>query len=142
MSWHCPECNITYHDRGTGVCSCYIIRGYKVHLIWEDDEMAIKIKYTGNLERFRGQKTGKLLYAELAIVKELSDEFKSEIGEPIPRGSAILCVYMGERNYPFIELKNYGSATLSKLQKSIGQIFEIDCPADAKPINLDFGTNV
>jgi hypothetical protein len=99
--------------------------------------MATKIKYSGNLERFRGQKTGKLLYAKLAIVKELSDEFKAEIGEPIPRGSAILCVYMGEKNYPFIELKNYGSATLSKLQKSIGQIFEIDCPADAQPVALE-----
>jgi hypothetical protein len=124
MSWHCPKCKINYGQNfGNGTCP-----GCNTELK-EEDIMANTIKFTGNKDRFAGQKKGILLSADLKIVKEMSDELKSNVGEDcIPRGSSILCVYVGEKGIPFVELRNYGSATLHKLKKSIGQEFEVDMP--------------
>lgn len=140
MSWVCPECHIDYgNDRGIGICSCHIIRGYKVNLIWEDNTMANTIKFTGHRERFANQRKGRLLSADLQIVKEMSEELKAHVGEPFPRGSAIRCVYIGEKGIPFVELRNYGSTALLRLRKSIGMEFEIEWPdTEAKQVPLDF----
>ena len=91
--------------------------------------MSNTIKFNGNTTRFAGQRKGILLSADLQLIKELSEELKVHVGEDcIPRGSAIRCVYVGEKGIPFTELRNYGSATLHKLKKSIGQEFLIDAP--------------
>ena len=85
------------------------------------------IKYTGNTDRFAGQRTAILLRAELQIVKEMSDELKRHVGnDAIPRGSAILCTYIGDKGIAFSELINYGCHALSRLKKMIGQSFSID----------------
>lgn len=91
--------------------------------------MADAIKYTGDKSRFMGQKTGVLLESRLEIVKEMSPELKKHLGlNDLPRGSAILCIYIGEKGVPFAELKNYGSATLSRLKKKKGERLLLDIP--------------
>lgn len=100
--------------------------------------MINEIKYTGNQDRFAGQVTGKLLSAELQIVKEMSKELLEHIGEgAIPRGSAIRCVYVGEKGIPFVELRNYGCSALSRLKNMIGQSFTIDRPMNEQLNCLD-----
>jgi hypothetical protein len=100
--------------------------------------MANVIKYAGNTDRFAGQKNCTLLSAELQIVKEIKPELKEHIGGELPRGSAIRCVFIGEKGIPFVELRGYGCAALSRLKNSIGQMFEIDIPeTEARPVELE-----
>lgn len=101
--------------------------------------MANRIKFEGNTNRFAGQRSAILLSAELGIVKTLSPEFKEHIGENlIPRGSCIVSIYKGNLRIPFADVRNYGSASLLRMQKSIGQTFEIDVPdTEVKPVELE-----
>ena len=139
--WICPVCKFVSPTGGACPCSvkydCEIALNY-----FEEEKMANTIKYTGNIERFAGQRTGKLLSAELQIVKDIKPELREYMGGDLPRGSSILCVYQGEKGIPFVELRNYGSAALSRLKKAVGQAFEIDCPVtESEPIPLNFEGN-
>ena len=139
MSFYCPECQ--FESVTTGLCPCSDFKDHVVHLIEKvDPEMANVIKYTGNTERFAGQKKGTLLSSELQIVKEMSTQLKEHVGiDSIPRGSAIRCVFIGENGIPFVELRNYGSAALHRLKGNIGQEYVIDIPATTviEPIKLE-----
>jgi hypothetical protein len=85
------------------------------------------IEYTGNTERFANQKHATLLSVELQIVKEISCELITHIGNSaIPRGSAILCVFLGDKGVPFAVLKNYGATSMSRLKSLIGDTFAIN----------------
>lgn len=135
MSWICPECKIVLPSGG--LCPCSDEKGREVYLVEQEEDMANVIKYVGNTDRFQGQTKGVLLSAELQIVKEVKQELRDHVGEDaLPRGSAILCVFQGDKGIPFVELRNYGSASLSKLKKAIGQVFEIDVPAKEKQEEL------
>lgn len=126
--WFCPECGFGFLTGGQ--CPCSDSKGRTIKLIeTEEEAMSNKIKFMGNTDRFCGQRKGTLLSAGLQIVKEISPELRAHVGDDsIPRGSAIRCVYIGEKGIPFVELRNYGSASLLKLQSSIGQEFTVDCP--------------
>ena len=140
--WICPVCKFVSPTGGACPCSVNYDGAEIILNYFEDDRMANTIKYTGNLDRFAGQRTGKLLSAELQIVKDIKQELKDHIGGDLPRGSSILCVYLGEKGIPFAELRNYGSSALSRLKKSVGQVFEIDVPITAvKQVELDYGAN-
>lgn len=135
MSWICPECKIVL--RSGGLCPCSDLKDRPVYLVEQEEEMKNVIRWTGNTERFKGQTKGVLLSAELQIVKEIKQELRDHVGEDaLPRGSAILCVFQGDKGIPFVELRNYGSASLSKLKKAVGQVFEIDVPAKEKQEEL------
>ncbi len=142
MSWVCPECKINYGEhRGRGICSCYEIRGYTVKLIWEDDTMANTIEYTGNKSRFAGQKKARLLNVEVVVAKQMSAEIREHVGKDIPLNSVrqyLLCHYTGEKGVPYADVLSYGGARLLKLQKAVGTWFDVDCPDDAEPIQVNF----
>lgn len=136
MAWICPKCKQKFLGRGNGLCLCSDTELQEI----EEEDMSNTIKWAGNTERFAGQRRAVLLSAELQIVREIAPELISHIGGETPRGSAILCIYRGEKGIPFAELRNYGSAALLRLKKSVGQAFEIDVPqTEAKQVELDYG---
>lgn len=98
--------------------------------------MSNTIKAAGNIERFSDQKTARLLSAEIQLVCRVSPKLRDHVGGELPRGTAIKTVFDGDQGIPFVDLRNYGSATLARLQSQIGQTFEIvySLPADSEQV--------
>lgn len=103
--------------------------------------MASTIKYEGNLNRFAGQKKGRLVHVDIMPIKEISPELLELVGmeKPTTNRTASICTFVGEKGIPFVEVRNYGASLITKLKAEIGHDFAIDCPTtETKPVKLNF----
>jgi hypothetical protein len=144
--WICPVCKFVSPAGGACPCSvkydCEIILN---HYQDQEKKMATAIEYTGNIERFAGQKKARLVSVEAPIAKTITSELRAHIGKDLPENSVrqfLLCHYIGEKGIAFADVIGYGGGRKLKLEKAIGTWFEIDVPVTAvKQVELDYGAN-
>jgi hypothetical protein len=87
------------------------------------------IKIGSILSNMHEQKTAQLIRVSILRTRDLSEYFVNLFnGQELPRGTCIQCIYIGDKNIPFSEIKRYGSASWRNLEKRIGEQFEIEQP--------------
>jgi hypothetical protein len=86
----------------------------------------MKIPYKGDPSRFAGQGSARLLSAESAVAKAITEALKRHYGGDLPRGHCIVCVYLGNLGVPFVDIGKYTITTLDKLRTAIGQSYDIE----------------
>jgi hypothetical protein len=75
------------------------------------------------------QTKGTLVHVQSVPTREILGLFEDQFHDDyLPRGTCIICTYVGNKHASFQEIKRYGSATLLRLKKEVGQTFEIDYP--------------
>jgi len=139
----CPKCNLIYSVYGNGHCICSDQNDKSGKLITiEENDLPLKIEWSGNTGRFCDQKKGQLIHVKSIIAKKLNPLVVECIGKDIPSKSVrqfILCIYLGENDIIFEDLINYGGSRLLKLQDNIGMWFDIDVPdTSSEPVELEF----
>ena len=146
MTWQCPECKFV--SSSGGLCPCSDYKSYTVTLVQvEDDDMVNGniIKPTGDLSRYAGQKTAKLLYVAPVAKKSMHKDAIAQIGgeEYVPNGTCLYCIFIGDKSIAFIDVRNYGSAAWRRMEKLVGHDFIIEWPmADAAiPVALELSND-
>ena len=94
------------------------------------------IKKGSILSNLFNQKKGELVSVRVLITRELKHEFKALFEKPLPNGTCLQCLFIGENNIPFMLIKSYGSATWRSLKNQIGFVYIIEQEKEVEQLSL------
>jgi hypothetical protein len=103
----------------------------------EETDFMNKLAKSGAFYRYYGQKKAILLSVATAPADTVAPDLKTMVGEnAVAGGVVIVCVFNGDKNIPFPEVRRYRTTTYKRLEKMIGQQFDIVEP-EAHDVPVD-----